>query len=143
MSDFRRLSDTMLASPQITSGDIAEAKRAGVKLIINNRPEGESPDQTPGPAIQSAAETAGIGYTAIPIDHGGFREQQVEAMVNALESAGGPVLGYCRSGTRSTFLWALAQARMGSDPEELTAAAARAGYDIAPIRRAVEALATR
>ena len=55
MSDFRRLTTTMLASPQITVADVAEAKAQGVTLIVNNRPEGESDDQTPGAQIEAAA----------------------------------------------------------------------------------------
>lgn len=141
MSTFRRLSDAMLASPQITVADVEEAKAQGVRLIVNNRPEGESDDQTPGAEIEAAARAAGIGYLAIPISHSGFSHPQVTKLAEALEQAEGPVLGYCRSGTRSTLLWALARASLGDDPEALSAAAARAGYDTAPVRPAMDALA--
>lgn len=141
MSDFRRLSDTMLASPQITVADVAAAKDAGVAMIVNNRPEGEADDQTPGAEIEAAARAAGIDYLAIPIGHSGFSQPQVAALAAALENAGGPVLGYCRSGTRSTLLWALAQASRGEDLEQLAAAAAQAGYDVSPVRPAMDMLA--
>ena len=52
-----------------------------------------------------------------------------------------PVIAYCRSGTRSTLLWALAQAKAGADPEEIARAAAQAGYDVMPVRAAMEAYA--
>jgi uncharacterized protein (TIGR01244 family) len=140
MSDFRKLSESVLASPQLTIADLADAAEAGVRLIVNNRPEGEAPDQTPGPAIEAAARTAGIGYTAIPVS-GGFAEPQVRAMAEALAGAEGKVLAYCRTGTRSTLLWALAQAAEGGDPEHLAAAAAEAGYDVTPVRPMMDALA--
>ncbi len=143
MSDFRKLSDTMFASPQIGLGDVAEAKAKGIRLIVNNRPEGESDDQVPGSEIEAAAREAGIAYRAIPISHAGFSHPQVAAMAEALESAGGPVLGYCRSGTRSTLLWALARASMGGDPDALTEAAANAGYDVGPVRPAMDALSAQ
>lgn len=143
MSDFRRLSDDVLASPQIAVGDLAEAQALGVALVINNRPEGESDDQTPGPEIEAAARAAGMDYRAIPITHAGFSEPQVAAMREALASAGGPVLAYCRSGTRSTLLWALAQAAEGANPDALSEAAAAAGYDLGPVRPAMDALAAR
>jgi uncharacterized protein (TIGR01244 family) len=54
-------------------------------------------------------------------------------MRGALNQAGGPVLAFCRSGTRSTFLWALARGAEGDDPAQLTERAAKAGYDISPI----------
>lgn len=143
MSDFRKLSDTMYASPQITVDDVATAKEMGVKLIVNNRPEGESDDQTPGDAIAEAAQAAGIEYLAIPITHAGFSHPQVTALADALAATEGPVLGYCRSGTRSTLLWALAKASTGDSPDALAEAAAGAGYDLSPIRPAMDSLSAQ
>lgn len=141
MSDFRKLSDTMLASPQISSEDVAAAAELGVRLIVNNRPDGESDDQPSGADIEAAARKAGMDYVAIPISHGGFSLPQVDAMVEALEKADGPVLGYCRSGTRSTLLWAMARAKQGMAPDDIAAAAQGAGYDIGPVRMTVDMLA--
>jgi uncharacterized protein (TIGR01244 family) len=143
MSDFHRLSDTVLASPQIGPEEIAAAKAQGVTLVINNRPEGEAEDQTPGPEIEAAARAAGLDYRAIPITPGRFTEPQVAAMAEALDSAQGMILAYCRSGTRSSLLWALAQASQGRDPNALAEAAAAAGYDVSPVRPAMDALAAR
>jgi len=141
---FRKLTDTVYASPQIGLDEVTEAANSGFALIINNRPEGESPDQTPGDAIAEAAQAAGLAYVAIPITHAGFSEPQVNAMVEALASAGdGKVLAYCRSGTRSTLLWSLAQASTGADPDSLTAIAAGAGYDLGPIRPMLDILSAR
>ena len=141
---FRKLTDTVYASPQIGLDEVAEAGQSGFVLIINNRPEGEAPDQTPGDAIEAAARAAGMAYVAIPITHAGFSEPQVKAMVDALATAGdGKVLAYCRSGTRSTLLWSLAQASLGADPDDLTATAAGAGYDLGPIRAMLDILAAR
>jgi uncharacterized protein (TIGR01244 family) len=138
---FRTLTDHVLASPQITLDDIAAAAAQGVTLIVNNRPEGESDDQTPGADIAAAATAAGIAYVAIPVTHSGFSEVQVKAMAEALAGADGAVLAYCRSGTRSTLLWALAEASRGGDPEVLADQAAQAGYDIAPVRPLCDMLA--
>jgi uncharacterized protein (TIGR01244 family) len=141
MSDFRKLSETMLASPQITPDDVAAAKAHGVALIVNNRPDGEDPSAPQGDEIAAAAKAAGIAYLTIPIGHAGFSEEQVNQMVNAISAHEGTVLGYCRSGTRSTFLWSLAQAKLGGNPDEIAAAATQAGYDITPIRPMVDMLA--
>lgn len=141
---FRKIDEKTYASPQIGPAEVAYAKALGVGLIINNRPEGESDDQTPGAQIEQAARDAGIAYVAIPVSHAGFSMPQVEAMQKALADAGEvPVLAYCRSGTRSTLLWALAQARSGTKPEEIAAKAAGAGYDISPIRATVDMLAAQ
>jgi uncharacterized protein (TIGR01244 family) len=137
---FRSLTPDLLVSPQISLDDVAEAARQGVKLIINNRPEDESDDQVPGPDIEGAALKAGMAYVAIPITHSGFSEPQVQAMADALEGVEGMVLAYCRSGTRSTLLWALAESSQGGDPDALTNIAAKAGYDVNPIRPLMDML---
>ena len=143
MSDFRTLSDRVLASPQIAVDDIAAARDCGVSMVINNRPDGEADDQTSGAAIEAAARAAGLDYAAIPITPGNFTEAEVRAMADALNRAEGKVLAYCRTGTRSTLLWALAQAAMGTPVDEVAAAADAAGYDITPVRPAMAVLAAR
>ncbi|WP_108789222.1 TIGR01244 family sulfur transferase [Erythrobacter sp. Alg231-14] len=143
MSDFRELTSTVLASPQITIDDIAAAKEAGVSLIVNNRPDGEEPSAPQSDAIEAAAKAAGLDYVAIPIGHSGFSEVQVDDMIRALDNAGGTVLAYCRSGTRSTLLWALAQAKSGVAPDDIAKSAMAAGYDVTPVRPMLDMLAAR
>lgn len=140
---FRQISDTVYASPQIGVEEIAKAQDLGITMIINNRPEGESEDQTPGAQIAAAARDAGMEYVEIPVTHAGFAQNQVVAMAEALERSAGPVLAYCRSGTRSTLLWALARAKAGEDPEQLSRQAAAAGYDLSPVRQIMDMLAAR
>jgi uncharacterized protein (TIGR01244 family) len=131
---FRKIDETISVAGQITPEDVATAARQGFTFVINNRPDGEEPDQPTAAEIEAAASAAGLGYRAIPITHAGFSEAQVSAMREALEAADGPVLAFCRSGTRSTFVWALARSRMGDAPDVLAAKAAAAGYDLSPVR---------
>ena len=142
MHNFRQLTPHMLASPQITSDDVTRAAQDGVTLIINNRPDGEAPEEPQGVEIEAAAKAAGMGYLAIPITHAGFSMPQVGAMAEALEANDGKILAYCRSGTRSTLLWALAEAKAGKDPDTLTRAAQAAGYDLSPVRPTMDMLAS-
>jgi uncharacterized protein (TIGR01244 family) len=137
---FRTLTNALLIAPQIDTSDIAAAQEVGVTLIINNRPEGETPDQTAGSDIEAAAKAAGIDYLAIPVTHSGFSQPQVDAMVAALDGATGKVLAYCRSGARSTKLWALAEAKQGGDTDSLCNIAAKAGYDVGDIRPLMDML---
>lgn len=140
---FRQLTERVFASSQIGFAEVAEAAAQGVALIINNRPEDESDDQVPGAEIEAAAHAAGMDYVAIPVTHAGFSEWQMEAMAKALAEAPGPVLAYCRSGTRSTLLWALAEASRGRNPGVLAAQAAAAGYDLTPVRAMMDILEAR
>lgn len=143
MSDFRRLNENVLVSPQLALEDIAAAAALGVTTIVNNRPDGEEPSAPQGDAIEAAAAAAGLNYVAIPVGHSGFSEPQVDAMIAALEQAEGPILAYCRSGTRSTLLWALASAKLGESPETIARTAAQAGYDVGPIRSLIDVLGQR
>lgn len=130
---FRKIDDSISVSPQIMVDDVARAAAMGFTTIVNNRPEGESFDQTEGDTIEAAARAAGLAYVAIPITPGRFGAGEIAAMHAALEEATGPVLAYCRTGTRSTLVWALARARAGDDVAQLAAKAAAVGYDISPI----------
>ncbi|TVV70507.1 TIGR01244 family sulfur transferase [Sphingomonas solaris] len=132
---FRKLDDTISVAAQIDPADLAEAKRQGFVAIVNNRPDGEQPGQPTDAEMAAAAGAQGLAYVAIPITHAGFTDAQVTAMGEALAAAGGPVLAYCRSGTRSTYVWALARAAAGDDAAALTAKAAAAGYDISGLWR--------
>ena len=138
---FRKIDDHFLAAPQIAARDIAEAKAMGITMIINNRPDGEEPDAPQGPEIEAAAKAAGLHYVAIPVTHAGFSGPQVAAMAVALEEATGPVLAYCRSGSRSTLLWALARTQLGEDKVTLQVKAARAGYDLSSIEHLIDVVA--
>lgn len=130
-----RLDHTIWVSGQIGPKDVDDVAAHGIRLIVNNRPDGEVPGQPAGAEIAAAAEASGLGYRAIPVGHDGFGAGQVAAMAAALGDAGGPVLAFCRSGTRSTFLWALAEKSRGADGAGLMARAAAGGYDLSPIAR--------
>lgn len=143
MSQFRRVTEQFWASPQIDRQDVAAAAARGFAMIVNNRPDGEDPSQPQSAEIAAEAAEAGLAYVEIPVTHAGFSQPQVDALIAALERAEGPVLAYCRSGTRSTLLWALAQARLGTPVEEISGAANGAGYDIGPIRQLIDMLAAR
>ena len=130
---LRRIDEHILVAGQIHPEQLGEAKAQGVTMVVNNRPDDEEAGQPTHSEIEAAARAEGLDYRYIPVGSG-FSANQVQAMATALEEAQGPVLAFCRSGTRSTFLWALARAQQGEDGDELMRKAAAAGYDLTPIR---------
>ncbi len=138
---FKTLDSQFFAAPQIGVADVADAAAQGIRLIVNNRPDGEEPGAPQGAQIAAAARAAGLVYVAIPVSHAGFSHAQIDALAAAMATADGPTLAYCRSGTRSTHLWALTRARAGDSPDDLSARAARAGYDLSALRPMLDALA--
>lgn len=139
---FIRLTDAISVAPQIAPQDCTLAKSQGFIAIVNNRPDDEAPGQPSAATMRAAALAAGLRYADIPIDHTGFAMSQVEAMAAEL-AAPGPILAFCRSGTRSTNLWALAEASRGGDPDAIVAAAAAGGYDVSGMLPSLRQLASQ
>ena len=131
--DLHRLDDTVTVAPQILADELEAVARLGFRTVINNRPDGESFDQPVSAVMAEAALAAGLAYHHQPVISGGLSVEDVLAFRKLLASSEGPVLAFCRSGTRCANLWALAKA--GScDPDAVIATAARAGYDLRGLR---------
>jgi sulfide:quinone oxidoreductase len=125
-------------SPQIQPEDVAALAKTGYRAIVCNRPDGEGADQPSFSEIEAAARTAGMEARYIPVVSGKVQDADAAAFGEALDELPGPVLAYCRSGTRSITLWSLSQA----DKLELTdilAKAKGAGYDMSGVVRRIAA----
>lgn len=133
MTQFRRVTDQLSVSPQISLADVDEAARQGFRLIVNNRPDGEEPGQPPSREFEAAAAAAGIAYVHIPV-RGGPTHEQVETQRQVIADADGPTLAFCRSGTRSIVTWAVGEALTGARPrDELIRLGRDAGYDLSGV----------
>jgi uncharacterized protein (TIGR01244 family) len=121
------------AAGKLDRSDIEALAQAGVRTIVNNRPDGEDPGQLPAAEARQIAEAHGIAYHHIPVTGPSLSRADVDAFAAVLASAPTPIVAHCRSGTRSTLLWALARLRDGADPAALVAEAARHGIDIAAL----------
>jgi len=133
MTQFRRVTDQLSVSPQITLDDVAQAAGQGFRLIINNRPDGEEAGQPRSTEFAAAAAAAGLAYVHIPVTGGPTREQ-VETQRRVVADADGPTLAFCRSGTRSIVTWALGEAMSGAHSrDELVQLGREAGYDLSGV----------
>jgi uncharacterized protein (TIGR01244 family) len=129
---MRELDDKVLVSGQIRRDEVAALRTQGVTLIVNNRPDGEEPDQPLGAEIEEAATAVGIDYRSVPIIRG-IGPADADAMRDAISSSPGKVLAFCRSGTRSALAWALARNDEGMAREEIERRLISAGVDPTPI----------
>ena len=129
---MRQLDEKTVVSGQIAAAEVAQLKAQGVTMVVNNRPDDEEPGQPLAADIKQAAEAAGIEYRFIPIARG-IGPADAEAMQEAMRACDGKMLAFCKSGTRSTYVWAVAQAQQGRPREEIERAAAEAGYDLTPV----------
>jgi sulfide:quinone oxidoreductase len=95
-------------TPQIEPGEVAEIAARGFRAIMCNRPDGEAADQPAAEAIKAEAEKNGLAFAFVPVVSGQLVPENVADFSAAIEALPGPVLAYCRSGTRSRNLWLLA-----------------------------------
>ena len=108
---IRSVSPDYSVAEQIQIFDLGIAAAQGIKTIINNRPDNEGQGQPKSADIAAAAEALGLEYFYIPIQLGTISEENIDDFERAYSSAVGPMLAFCRSGTRSVSVWALAEAK--------------------------------
>ncbi len=132
--DIRKVTPTLSVCGQLQPDDVGAAAAQGFRTIIINRPDGESGDQPSHMALAEEAARHGVETRFVPVVASSISESDVAAFAEALNEAPSPALAFCRSGQRSTMLWALTQA--GQMPgEQIVETAADAGYDISGMRR--------
>jgi uncharacterized protein (TIGR01244 family) len=137
----KRLTDALSVAAQIAPDDVAWLAAQGFRSIINNRPDGEVPRQPANADIAAMAAQHGLAYQYLPVISGQLHDADVEGFAQALASLPTPALAFCRSGTRSTTLWALGAARR-LPVEEVVHAAALAGYNLDELRSRLQQAAS-
>jgi sulfide:quinone oxidoreductase len=134
--DIRHLAPELSVSEQIFPNQLAELKEAGFRTVVCNRPDGEGSDQPLFAEIKRAAEAVGIEAHYLPAESGKVTDEQGIAFGKLLETLPKPVLAYCRSGMRSTTMWALSQAGKQSLPH-IVETAKKAGFDMKGVIRRI------
>ena len=139
---MRVLDGGISVSDQIFEGDLDDIAAAGIKTIINNRPDGEAPLQPRSETLEKKAKELGRAYHQIAVTSGRMTQENVVEFAQTLNSAEKPILAFCRTGTRSATLWAVSQA--GNLPtDQILGTAQQAGYDLSPLRMFLEQQTTR
>ncbi len=140
MVDVRRINERISVAPQLAVEDVSDLPALGYRTLMNNRPDGEASGQPASEVIGDAARKAGLEYIYLPVVSGQVTQQNVEDFGRVLREAQGPILAFCRTGTRCTNLWALAEAGKCST-DEILDAASKAGYDLRGLAPVLESLA--
>lgn len=130
--DIRQVSPGFAVSSQIAPADMQALADKGYVAVVCNRPDGEEPGQPPLDELRAAANEAGLAFHHIPVAGGAFPDGAVAAFAAVRRGTGGPLLAYCRTGTRSITLETLANP-MGLAAGERLEQAKAAGYDLAAL----------
>ena len=134
MTKVIQLEKDVFVAPQLVEGDFAELASSGFSSVVNNRPDGEAPDQLQTAGAAAAADRQGLAFRYLPIEYPNVTDDDlVSAFAGLMKDLPGPILFYCRSGNRCTTLWAqVAVKRLGVDKTLEIAAAA--GFDLGRLR---------
>ncbi|GAB3381953.1 bifunctional protein tyrosine phosphatase family protein/NAD(P)/FAD-dependent oxidoreductase [Spongiibacter taiwanensis] len=138
MTNFKTLTDTLTVSGQLSPTDIATLAQQGVTTLICNRPDGEGSDQVNFDEIEQAATAAGLHCHYQPVISGKVTDEQAAAF-GALITGPGKAHAYCRSGMRSTTLWALSQSSI-LPINDIVSIAKQAGFDMTGIAARIAGL---
>lgn len=111
--DIRSINDEYSVTGQITVEDLDAIKASGFKSIVCHRPDFEEPGQPTFDEIAARAEELGLKIKHVPVGPMGVTEDAVRDMMDALDDFDRPMLGYCRSGARSTKTYQLAMSQRG------------------------------
>lgn len=107
---IQTLTATLSVTPQILPNQVAALAKSGFKSIICNLPDGEcGPGQPSFDQIEAAAKAAGMQSAYLPIVPGHAGPSEAAAFRDLLTSLPTPIIAFCRSGNRSTSLWAMTQ----------------------------------
>lgn len=93
---------------QIAVADLSAISAAGFRTVINNRPDGEEPDQPTSAELAAEAARLGLFYHHVPVAKSGPTSDDATALAGVLKGNKGPVLAFCRSGKRAQALKAMA-----------------------------------
>ena len=132
--NIHKITEKFFVSAQIEAADAPAVVDAGIVRVICNRPDQEVPAALQADAIGAAVRAAGIDFAVLPITHQSMTQSVVAEQSELINSADGPVLAYCASGTRSTIAWALGQAGE-MEAQDIINAARNGGYDLANMQQ--------
>jgi sulfide:quinone oxidoreductase len=132
--ELKTLTPELAVAAQIHAPDLQEIANAGFRTVICNRPDGEGNDQPAFAELEASARGLGITLHYLPAESGKVTDEQGRQFGALMDASPKPVLAFCRTGMRSTTMWALSQSGQRPLPE-IIERAARAGYDLKGVVR--------
>ena len=139
---MQQLFQDLLVAGQLQEGDFKLAKEKGITVIINNRPDDEQVGQLSSTEAKALCDKLDIEYHYLPMENGKpLPDGLVEQVSSIIDDATGTVLAHCRSGMRSTILWALGKVGQGElTADEAFACANNAGINLSNVKPMLDSI---
>ena len=126
---LNKIIEDYVVSDQIIEEDIVKLKEAGFKTIFCNRPDNEEKNQVTVNSIRDKVIENGLDFIHQPVVGGQISQNDVDQFSDYYDNAEKPIFAYCRTGTRSSMLWALSES--GKRPvDEILQLTFAAGYNL-------------
>ena len=133
---MKRIYENFYAANQIQAKDIAQLKQEKFEYVLCNRPDNEVQDQPSAEVIKSECLANGIEFLHLPISPGDFNLEVIMETEKVLKTAK-KTLAYCRTGTRSTMLWAFAKTK-DLEVDEVLKITDHSGYNFQHLKELLE-----
>lgn len=131
--EIKHLHEILSVSEQVKLADLKHIVAAGITTLINNRPDGEAPRQPRSETLAKRAKALGLTYHFIPVTLSAMTNKDVSDFAEVVMNSQGPILAFCRTGARSSTLWAKSQ--KGKLPADtIIQKATDAGYDFSEMK---------
>ena len=129
------LTNDLFICEQLNETLIKEAKTLGIQSVICNRPDNEEPGQPDFTTVQKWLNQNGI-FSVVhqPTQMSLINADSAALFKQHLHSLPKPILAFCRTGTRSTTLWAITEIQQGKSVDEVIEQAANARIYLEPLR---------
>lgn len=126
MAKYKQFEERFFIGPQPTEQDLDDAKRQGIRTVIDLC----IPSETVVPNSE-LVKRSGLDYVNIPVDKAALSAQQIDRLDAALKQHQGPYLLHCATGARVAMLLALSRAKQHGWTAERTFQEAEAmGYNL-------------
>ena len=131
---LNKIIDDYVVSDQISEEDVEKLKNAGFKTIFCNRPDNEEQNQITVESIRDKVIKSGLNFVHQPVIGGQISQNDIDQFSDYYDAAEKPIFAYCRTGTRSSMLWALSES--GKRPiDEILKLTSSAGYNLTNLFR--------
>ena len=103
------LAPQVYVSGQLFETDVKLLAKQGVRTIVSNRPDNETPGQPPAAELARVADEYGINFVHFPVQPGKPTEEEVGAFARLCEDLERPIHLFSRNGVRAIRLWETAE----------------------------------
>lgn len=137
---IEKIADYLYVSKQLDERIAKRAAQYEIKTVICNRPDGEEEGQPSFETVKEWLNKYGIeNVIYMPVVMNDIDDNALEEFKQAVAKSPAPILAYCRTGTRSSMMWALNQVKRGVEVNSVIKAAELANINLEPLREKLEA----